>query len=171
MWRVPGILMLCGGVAAGAWAAGRASAPRTVTVYADAVYGYTFEPQFPAVAPGGRALSAMFVGPAADGFARNVNVVVARVSVSGPEYRQQSYQQMRALGATLVSEKDLHVSGRYAFESVWDADQQGRSLRYLTLTVVARDRVLVFTCTALRDSYSRQEGEFRRCLRSIRLTR
>jgi hypothetical protein len=151
------------------WSAQKAST--MVSAYTDATYGFTIHaPSFPK-ATRGTVVPLMMYAPPEDQFATNVNVGVQSVQMSRKAYRDASVAQFQKLGFKINSERNTTVSGKDAIFWDYEGTMAGRSMRFLALAVMDRDRVIVATGTALRENFPRYEPAFRTCLDSFRITR
>jgi len=143
------------------------SAPST---YRDGLYGFAIQaPAFPAAAPGTSAIPVMFLGPGADGFSSNINVVVQKTTTTLDDYAALSKRQFEAAELKVNSEARSKVSGKDAILFDYEGKAQGRELRWLALSVVDADRVFLITGTATREGFAKIEKEFRACLDSFRI--
>ena len=98
----------------------------------------------------------VYMGPAVDGFASNINVTREDVGdITVTEYQQRTFDQVRAqLHATLVDPPSpLSVDGDAALEYTVDDQQVGRSLRQRQTLVVHDGSGYVITYTALRTAF------------------
>jgi hypothetical protein len=140
--------------------------------YSDEVCGFSLDlPGFPMVDPGLSAYTAAFSAPQVGGFSNTVRLAVHRVKTSREQYRPVLRNDAKARGYKIRAERDLEISGRQAVDFECEAkDPQGRDLRYVTLVVIDRDRVIHITCTALADGFPKVEDEFRACLDSFKLS-
>ena len=140
------------------------------STYTDGLYGFTIQaPSFSAVAKGSMVIPVMLLGPAENAFSSNVNVVVQETAMTREEYRKVTFAQIEAARFKVISEKNTTVSKKDALLIEYEGEQQGRDLRWLALAVFAGERVHVVTCTALMDSYAKQEAAFKECIDSFQL--
>jgi hypothetical protein len=162
------LVVLAAAIGAGAaWAA--AVAARKPTVYQDGLYGFSIQaPAFPVAPPGATVVPVVMTGPAEDKFAANVNVAVQQVALSRDGYRQLSLAQFSQAGFKVNADRDLTVFGKPAILWDYEGSAGGRDLRWLALAVIDTDRVLVVTCTALKDAFGKYEQEFHTCVNSFR---
>ena len=138
--------------------------------YTDSTYGFAIDaPAFPKAGPGQPGVPVIMSGPAADGFASNVNVNIQQVATTRKEYLEQSLDQMRQVGLKVHSTSDVTVSGRDAIRLDYEGTISGRELHFLALAVIEKDRVVLVTCTALAKAFKEVEPAFRASLDSFRL--
>lgn len=139
--------------------------------FSDEAYGFSIEaPVFATPPQGGQVTRLIVLGPAEDGFAANVNVVVQHVSTSRDQLRAASLQQFQALGLSVGSHRDTTIAGRDAVIFDSHGIQQGRNLRFLSAAVIDTHRVFVITCTAPTESFERHQEAFQRSIASFKLT-
>lgn len=152
---------------------GRASPPAAQrSTYRDAIYGFALSaPRFPKAGPQQAISPVMLLGPAENGLASNVNVLVLPLSTTRKAYHDRSMAEFKASGAKVNSDRNFTVSGREGFMVDYEAKPQDRDLRFLALAVIDKGRVLLITCTAPRVSYAKFETEFKACLNSFKLTK
>jgi hypothetical protein len=137
--------------------------------YKEELYGYSLDaPRFPMVDQGKSGLTTIFTAPSVDGFSSNVTVVIQGNRTTRDSYRKTSRAEYKTIGAKIISERDLTVSGRDAYEVELEANRQGRDLHFLTLAVIDRERVVLITCTATVGEFPKHEAELRACLGSFR---
>jgi hypothetical protein len=149
-------------------AAGKSPAQRSS--YADGIHGFSMSaPRFPGSARGMNALPVIFNGPAENGFANNVHVMIQPMSMTRKAYRDLSLRQFAQAGSTLISEKNLTVSGRPALLLDFTSESQGRPMRHLALAVIDTHRVFLITGTELKESFKRDAPAFRACLLSFKI--
>lgn len=159
-------------VAAVALAAGAllgAQVSKTAT-YVDHRYGFAIEaPDFPGSGTTPVVMPLAMSGPAKDGFSSNVNVMVQRVKTTRDAYRRQTHGQFKAAGFTVNEDRDVRVSGKNALWFDYEGQRQGKALRWLALTVIDTDRVLLITCTCPKSRFDAHKATFTKCLESFRL--
>jgi len=166
MRKVASVLLVAVIGAGAAWAA--AVAVHKPSVYQDGLYGFSLQgPAFPAAEKGSNVTPVMLLGPAQNGFAGNVNVMVQQVAVTRDAYRKISTDGFKAAGFKVNADRNMTVSGKDAILFDYEGTQQGLQLRFLALAVIDKERVFVVTGTALKDSFP--EKEFMACLNSFRL--
>jgi hypothetical protein len=139
--------------------------------YVDETYGYTIEtPKFPGAGPTTPGTALIVTGPAADGFAPNVNVNIQATATTAKAFHDLSVGQFKQLGCKLNSDRQIKVSGRDAVEFDYEGTLGGdKTLRFLSLAVIDKDRVILVTCTASPESFKTLEAEFRACINSLKL--
>ncbi len=160
-------VVLCGLVASGsAWAYQRGAVR---SHYADESVGYSLDtPKFPA--PGERqVVLAVFSGQPEAGFGSNMTVINQAVSTTRKAYRDVTLASFQKLGLKVNEDRDVTVSGRDAIRLDYEGKTNARDLRFLSLAVIEKDRVLLFTCTATVDAFPKIAAEFRSSLDSVRL--
>ena len=164
MIKVTLALLLCVG---SAWAYQKVVKRST---FVDEVHGFTIEtPKFPGATPTTPGTPLIVTGPPANGFAPNVNVTIQATAITAKAYRDLSVEQFQQLGWKLNSEKSLKVSGRDAIELDYEGTQAGKSLRFLSMAVMDKNRVILLTCSSLSNAFAPLESEFRACLGSFKL--
>ena len=145
-----------------------AEAPR---VYADPLYGFSLEvPRFEVAKEGATAPIAVFYAPASDGMAPNINCLVESKAYTAEEYKKVTLDGLLALKMTMNSQKEIKVGGRDAFLFDYEGKQNDRLMRHVALAVLDSDRVLLTTCTALKEQFADHEKQFRAGLDSFKMT-
>jgi hypothetical protein len=145
------------------------AAPK-VSSYVDASYGFRISP--PACEPlpkDMQAIPVQFFGPAKDGFASNVNILIQHVATTREEYLANSEKQIAAMGGTILVKAPRTVNGWDAEEFEYQGTMQGRPLHWLALAVIGKEQVHLVTCTATESGFAEREKEFRACLASFAL--
>jgi hypothetical protein len=145
--------------------------PAKPSQYIDGVYGFSIQPPAFPVAEQGNAVPVMLLGPSVNGMASNVNVMIQNVVTTRDAYRKLSLAQMKPLGMKMLSDKDVTAAGRDAILMSYEGQAQGRTMQFLSLSVIDATRVYVITCTASQDSYAAMEKEFQACLNSFSLAK
>jgi hypothetical protein len=159
------ILPIAAALFAGIEIGSQAAKPST---YHDANFGFTIQP--PAyTAPAGEngRVVAHFYGPAKDGFASNMNVLIQKGASTREKYLAENKKQFEAMGGTVSPEKLRTVNGWDAVELSIKGDFQGRALQWLSLGVITKDQTYVVTCTATEKTYAEVEKAFRTSLMSF----
>jgi hypothetical protein len=141
------------------------------STFIDETYGFSIEaPKFPGAGPKTPGTPLILSGPPADGFAPNVNVTIQATSTTAKAFRDLSVGQLKQLNIRLNSERQLKVSGRDAVELDYEGVLGGnRTLRFLSLSVIEKDRVILVTCTSTPEAFEGVEAEFRACLKSFKM--
>jgi hypothetical protein len=141
------------------------------STFVDTTYGYTIDtPKFPGAKPTTPGTVLIVTGPADDGFAPNVNVTIQATSTTAKAYRDLSVGQLEQLKLKIHSERQLKVSGLDAIELDYEGAIQGaRPLRFLSMAVIDKDRVILITCTSTPEGFAALESEFRASLKSFKL--
>ena len=141
--------------------------------FQDTQYGYAVSPPEFSAAPMGGAVKRLIVmaPPGADGFGPNMGVMIQEVQTTRDKYMSLSERQFEDAGMKVRSSSKREVSGTPAVLFEYEGPMNGRNLRFLSLAVVLRDRVLLLTYTATAESFGGLEKEFRRSLESFRLAR
>jgi hypothetical protein len=116
------------------------------------------------------ATPVVFSGPAANGFAPNVNIIVQFVKTNRAAYLADAVGSMPSMGGKLVGTKELQVSGKDAAVIEYRATLAGKDLHFLAMFVVADDRVYLITCTALDESFKEAQPAFQAALDSFKVT-
>ncbi len=158
---------LCGGLAAAAFATplGDSGPSR----YADGAYGFTIEPPaFPKVAPEATFTRAFFFAPPDGGFSPNVNIMINNKATTLEEYREAALAELKAMNLAVTAQKAVKIAGRDALFLEHQGKAQGRDLRWMSVALIERDRVILATATALQSHFADYEKEFRACLESIK---
>jgi hypothetical protein len=137
--------------------------------YTSETYGFTFRPPAYPRVQSGMAMTAMFLAPPEANFSANVNVVVESAPMTLDEHRKMALADLKKASFTVTAESTPMVSGRPAYQVEYEGMLQNRKMRWLALGVLAKDRVYLVTCTALRENFEHYEKEFRACLASFRL--
>jgi hypothetical protein len=158
------ILLLAGT----AWAFQKAVKRST---FVDTTYGFTIDtPKFPGTKPTTPGTVLIVTGPADDGFTPNMNVTIQATSTTAKAYRDLSVGQFKSLKLKLNSERQLKVSGRDAVELDYEGALGGtKILRFLSMAVIDKDRVILITCTTAPEGFAAVEAEFRASLKSFKL--
>ncbi len=137
--------------------------------YTDEAIGYALDtPKFPGLGetPGG---TVVFTAPPEAGFASNVNVVVQPMTTTRKAYRDLTDGGIKKLSMKINEDKDATVSERDAIRFDYEGKMNGKDLHFLSLAVIEKDRVILFTCTATAVAFPKVASEFRACLDSVRL--
>jgi hypothetical protein len=156
-------------LAGSAW--GFQKSAETRSTYKDTVHGFTIDlPKFPGSGPKVPGMVFTATGPAHGKFAPNVNVMIQDTATTVKEFVDLSVGQMKQLGLKIHSQKMMKVAGRDAVEFDYQGSVNGaQDLRFLSLSVIEKDRVVLVTCTSLPDAFDEGEAEYRACLKSLRL--
>ena len=140
------------------------------STYKDMVHGFTIEvPNFPGAGSKVPGLVFTAAGPPIGKFAPNVNVMIQpATTVKG--FVELSVGQIKQSGMKLNGQKMRKVAGREAVELDYQGSVNGsQELRFLSLTVIDKDRTVLVTCTVPPDAFAEGEAEFRACLDSLNL--
>ena len=114
---------------------------------------------------------------AEEGFATNVNVVVEPLpeEVSVDEYRDAMLRQLAATGipARSVEREEVELPAgratRFAYETDYDREGPGETVRTLQYAFVSGEEAYVVTYSTLPDQAGRYAGEFDASIRSFRV--
>jgi hypothetical protein len=165
------ILMLAILAVAGTVLAAAAAEVAKRSVYADATYGFTIQAPAFGKAAAVSVIPVQMFGPAEDGFASNVNVMVQNVKTTRADFKKQSAEEFKAGGLKVASEKDLTVSGKDAVQWTCEGKAMNKDLGFVVLAVIDADRVYLVTCTALKEAMPKLQNEFLACVGSFALTK
>ncbi len=156
-------------LAGSAWGFQKGSEKRST--FKDNVHGFSIDmPRFPGSGPKAPGVVLIASGPASGKFAPNVNVMVQATRTTVKAYSERSVAQMKQLGMKVNSQKTRKVSGRDALELDYEGSINGSpNLRFLSLSVIDKDRVIVVTCTVSPDDFADGEAEYRACIDSLKL--
>lgn len=145
-----------------------AAAPSTASTYQDNTYHFSLNGPDLGLTEGS-VIPVTFIGPAKDGFAPNVNVMIQPEKMSPEQYLQVSLKELSALHGKMNSHKKMNVSGHDALLMDYQGTTSGRDLHFLSLVVFTDTRMYRVTCTALADNFASHAAEFRKCLDSFQL--
>ncbi|MHB1562370.1 MAG: hypothetical protein ACYC61_33435 [Isosphaeraceae bacterium] len=156
-------------LAGSAWGFQKGSEKRST--FRDNIHGFSIElPKFPGSAPNAQGVVLIASGPSTGKFSPNVNVMVQGVKTTARAYTDLSLGQMKQLGMKIHSQKTKKVSGRDAIELDYEGSVNGSpDLRFLSLSMIDKDRVIVVTCTVPPDDFAAGEAEYRACIDSLKL--
>ncbi|MHC5537680.1 hypothetical protein ACYOEI_05550 [Singulisphaera rosea] len=142
----------------------------TRSSYKDTVHGFMIDlPNFPGAGPKTPGMVFTAAGPVQDKFAPNVNVVIQATSTKVKDFVDLSIGQFKQLGMKLHSQTLLKVAGHEAVILDYQGSiNGGRELRFLSLSVIEKERVVLVTCTTTPDAFAQGEAEFRACLDSLK---
>ena len=161
------VAVLVAGSSAVAFQQGAARRP----VFTDDVYGFSIEaPRYRGVEPNTPSVRLVVSGPIANGFAPNINVTVQAVSTTLKAYIEQSQGQLNQGGLKLNGQRELKVSGRDAVEFDYEGElKPGLRLRFLSVAVVEKGRVVLATAPTPTDLFPGVEAEVREALASFQI--
>lgn len=154
-------------LAGSAW--GYQNGPAKRSTYKDADYGFTIDaPRFPGSGSKGATVF-MSAGPSDGKFAPNVNVLVEHAKTTAEIHLDDSVAQIEKAGLKINERKTRKVSGRDAVEIDYEGTLNGiKDLRFLSLSVIEKDRIIIVTCTAPIATFDAVEAECRACLDSLK---
>lgn len=149
-----------------------AAMPAGGSEFRDTKFGYSVSaPEFAGPPPGSVATRVnVLAAPSEDGFAPNMGVMIQEVKITRDEFIARSKEQFEAASMTLRSTSKRDVSGQPAVLFEYEGQVRGRSLRFLQMAVILRERVLLLTYTAPVSTFGGLEAEFRRSLETFKLT-
>ncbi len=142
--------------------------------YSDETYGVALDaPQFPGADSKKAGVAISLTGPPVGGFASNINVTINPIATTLKAFTDVTVAECKRLNLTINSQKAIKVSGKDAleidYEGTLNVMNGAKKLRFLALSVIDKDRVLVLTCTALPEEFAKAEPEFRACLASFKV--
>lgn len=154
-------------LAGSAW--GFQKGAETRSSYNDTVHGFTIDlPKFPGSGPKVSGMVFTATGPVRDKFAPNVNVVIQATATTVKEHVDLSVGQIKQLGMKLHGQELRKVAGRDAAILDYQGSiNGGQELRFLSLSVIEKDRVVLVTCTTPTDAFAQVEAEYRACFESL----
>lgn len=138
------------------------------SLYRDESLGFSISPLALDLPAAGSFTVSAFSLPPRQGFTANVNLRLT-LNTTLAAFDTQSDREFQAVGAEVISRRELEVSNRPAIETDYRMTFQGRQLRFLALAVEDGDRVFLLTATSLEGLFEDYEPEFRRVLASFTL--
>jgi len=134
----------------------------------DATYGYAVSPpQFALLRSGMAAARLTVFAPPEGGFSSNMGVLVQEMRTTREEYIAISDKGFGTAGFKVRSSAKREVSGAPAVVFDYEGQSGGRALRFLSLAVILKERVLLVTYTAEASKFPGLEAEFKRSLDSF----
>ena len=142
--------------------------------YVDEVYGFSLDaPRFPGADGKKAGVAISLAGPPTNGFASNINVTIQPIATTLQAFTDLSLAQFKQLNLKVNSQKTYKISGKDAlefdYEGTLNVMNNTKKLRFLVVSVIEKDRVLILTCTALPEEFAKAEPEFRACLDSFKV--
>ena len=136
--------------------------------FTDPIHGFTINA--PDLGPSKQVLTpVIFSGPVDSGFSANVSVRIQPGADKIKSYIAANLAQLADMKATVVSQKQLTVSGCDAVLIEFQATINGTAMHFLSLSVLQPDKIYIVTGTALDSNYAKYEEAFKKCIDSFAL--
>lgn len=153
----------------GAFAAGYWTAAGKPTVYESPLNGFRIEaPEFEPVPGGTTQVVLHMFGPASDGFAPNLNVMV-QPAMTAQQLRDISSTQFVQIGLKVLREEPGKLQGRDTVLYEYAGQMQQRDMHFLALGVCHADRTYLVTCTSLESQFAKLKAAFEAAVKSFKL--
>jgi len=172
MKSVPTVVFACIAILALTLALVRADAPAPAAakvIYINKSCGFSINPPDYSAPDTGNYIPVAFTAPAKNNFCSNINVGIQMRTVTRQQYLDTTRAEVMQAHGKINSIQELMVSGCEAAIVDCEAKMNNQEFHFLTLIVIAPNRVYIVTCTAQVKEFAAQKADFEKCLESFKL--